>query len=120
LDEIKNSFTSKNEDSEDKEDYLTLIKEIKEIDVLLLDDFGVERNSEWVNEIFYSIINDRMTSRKITLFTSNYKMEELPYDSRIINRLIKKATPIEFPDESIRLRLAMEENEEFINLLLRP
>lgn len=120
LDEIKKSFGfSGREDSEKSEDYATLIRDIKEVDVLLLDDFGAERASDWVNEIFYSIINDRMTAKRITLFTSNYKMEELPYDYRTVNRVLKMAIPIKFPEESIRLKLAMDENEYFMKMLLQ-
>lgn len=120
LDEIKKSFGfSGREDSEKSEDYATLIRDIKEVDVLLLDDFGAERASDWVNEIFYSIINDRMTAKRITLFTSNYKMEELPYDYRTVNRVLKMAIPIKFPEESIRLKLAMDENEHFMKMLLQ-
>lgn len=118
LDRIKESFGFSGSEGEKGEDYATLIKDAKEVDVLLLDDFGAERSTEWVNEIFYSIINDRMTSKKITLFTSNYKIEELPYDYRTVNRVMKMAIPIKFPEESIRLKLAYDENEEFMKMLL--
>jgi len=59
-----------------------------------------------------------MTANKITIFTSNCKIEDLRHDSRIVNRLPKMAIPIGFPEESIRAALAMQENEEILKSFL--
>ena len=56
LDEIKNTFNN--------DTYSKLIEDIKRVDILILDDLGAERPTEWVNEIFYNILNDRMVLKK--------------------------------------------------------
>lgn len=112
LDEIKSTY---NRDSALSEN--DLINAIKEVDVLILDDIGVEGDTPWVQEKLYSILNGRMISNKITIFTSNSRVEELKQDDRIKNRLEKMAIPIKMPEESIRTRLAKSENKELQNIL---
>lgn len=95
-----------------------LLDAIKRVDVLILDDLGIERPSSWVNEMFYSILNDRMTANKITFFTSNCRVEDLRHDPRIVNRILKMALPVRFPEESVRAALARKENEDVLEMLL--
>ena len=117
IEEIKSTW-----DNIDKRDsgktQSKLLAAIKEIEVLILDDFGTEKPTSWVNEIFYNILNDRMTANKITIFTSNCRIESLRHDERIVNRLPKMAIPIGFPEESIRTALAQSENEEILKSFL--
>lgn len=47
------------------------------VDVLILDDIGQEKASQWVREKLYSIINYRWSNGKMTVFTSNYQMQNL-------------------------------------------
>jgi len=108
LNEIKGSYQQGSEVSSSE-----LLRMIKSIDVLILDDIGTEKPTNWVNEIFYSILNDRMTAKKITIFTSNCNIEELKHDERVSNRIEKMAMPILFPEESIRKSIAQKENVEF-------
>lgn len=95
-----------------------LLDAVKRVDVLILDDIGTEQPTAWVRETFFSILNDRMTANKITIFTSNGTVKELKHDERIKNRIEKMAMPVWFPDESIRSKLAQQENEELEQLLL--
>jgi len=96
-----------------------LLAEIKNVDVLILDDLGTEKPTSWVNEIFYNILNDRMTAKKITVFTSNCRIEDLQHDGRIVNRIPDIAIPIMFPGESVRTIIARRENEDILNMLLK-
>ena len=41
-------------------------------DLLVLDDIGAEKTSEWVEETMNLIVNTRYNERRLTLFTSNY------------------------------------------------
>jgi DNA replication protein DnaC len=43
-----------------------------EADLLVLDDLGAEKTSEWVEETLNLIVNTRYNERRVTLFTSNY------------------------------------------------
>ncbi|MDR7856035.1 DnaA ATPase domain-containing protein [Tissierella sp.] len=113
LNEIKKTF---NKDSKITES--DLINSIKEVEVLILDDVGVEDPSAWVKTTFYSILNGRMIGKKVTLFTSNSTIDELRHDDRIRNRIEKMAIPVHFPEESIRTKIAKSENEELQRLLL--
>ena len=86
--------------------------------ILLLDDIGAERPTEWAGEVFYNILNRRMAARKITFFTSNLKMEELPYHGRLLARIDKMAMPVKFPEESVRRQMSRQENEEMMKFLM--
>lgn len=114
LGEIKKSYDKNSEYTQSD-----LIEAIRGVECLILDDIGIEKESDWVNEIFYSILDHRMTKKKVTLFTSNGKIEELKHDDRIKNRIEKMAVPIYLPDESIRSKIAQKENEDLTNLLFK-
>jgi DNA replication protein DnaC len=47
-----------------------------EADLLVLDDLGAERLTDWVEETMNLIVNTRYNNRKLTIFTSNY--EDVP------------------------------------------
>lgn len=115
LDQIKATWggISKNEESEQK-----LIHDIVSVPVLVIDDIGVEAVKDWINERFYNILNGRMIEKRVTIFTSNCKIEELNFDDRITNRIVKMALPVQFPDESIRTAIARKENDDLLDRLL--
>lgn len=112
LEEIKYTWNS-SEYSEKQ-----LINEIIRVPVLVIDDIGVERSTAWVDEKFYSIIDSRLISKKITIFTSNVRIEDLTLDERIKSRISKMALPLQFPNESVRDALARKENSEFLLKLI--
>jgi DNA replication protein DnaC len=114
LHEIKSTWNSKDSTYTEKE----LLDSIKKIPVLVIDDIGVEKTSPWVDEQFYGIIDARLISKKITIFTSNKKIEELCLDERVKSRIGKMALPLSFPNESIRGNLTRRENEDLLNKLL--
>lgn len=95
-----------------------LINDIISVPVLVIDDIGVEGAKDWVNERFYNILNGRMIEKRITIFTSNCRIEELNLDDRIVNRIIKMALPVEFPNESVRVTIARKENSDLLDRLL--
>ncbi len=55
-----------------------LVDQIKNVDVLLIDDFGSEASSNWaLNEILLPIINYRSDSNLTTFITSSYSYDQL-------------------------------------------
>jgi DNA replication protein DnaC len=65
---------------------------LKTLDVVILDDLGAERNTEWVTERLYVIINARYNEMLPTIITSNLELEELeklPGWERITSRLFE-------------------------------
>ena len=115
LDQIKATWGGerKNEETEQK-----LIRDIISVEVLVIDDIGVEAVKDWVNERFYNILNGRMIEKRVTIFTSNCRIEELNFDDRITNRIVKMALPVQFPNESIRTAIARKENSDLLDRLL--
>src|SRR6266849_5268361 len=51
---------------------LEVLGPVMRADLLVLDDLGAEKTSEWVEETMNLIVNTRYNERRMTLFTSNY------------------------------------------------
>ena len=75
--------------------------------LLILDDFGMERGTEYALEQIYNIIDSRYRSRKPLIVTTNLTLTELknPQDTahaRIYDRLLELCTPIACTGPSMR------------------
>jgi DNA replication protein DnaC len=51
---------------------LEVLRPVLTADLLVLDDLGAEKTSEWVDETMNLIVNTRYSERRLTMFTSNY------------------------------------------------
>lgn len=114
--EIKSTFGKDAEVSSTE-----IINAAKSVDVLLLDDIGVEKASDWVEETLTRILDYRLQNKKMTIFTSNLEIDDLDscYPSgRISSRIEKMTYPVHMPEEKIRSKLAKLENESLLGLLL--
>jgi DNA replication protein DnaC len=58
---------------------LDVLRPVMNADLLVLDDLGAEKTSEWVDETMNLIVNTRYNERRLTIFTSNY--EDIPDDT---------------------------------------
>jgi DNA replication protein DnaC len=58
---------------------LEVLHPVMRADLLVLDDLGAEKTSEWVEETMNLIVNTRYNERRLTIFTSNY--EDIPDDT---------------------------------------
>jgi DNA replication protein DnaC len=58
---------------------MDILRPVMEADLLVLDDLGSEKTSEWVEETMNLIVNTRYNERRHTIFTSNF--EDTPDDS---------------------------------------
>lgn len=83
-----------------------LLSALSTAEVLIIDDFGTERVTDWVKDKFYEIINSRYVDKKVTIFTSNEPIEGLKYEDRITNRIKEMCYQVNFPEESIRDHIA--------------
>ena len=52
---------------------MEVLRPVLEADVLVLDDLGVEKTSEWVQETLGLVINTRYNARRATIITSNLR-----------------------------------------------
>jgi len=66
-------------------DYEELLDLCRTMDVLVLDDLGVERETDWAAEKLFQILNHRYQSELPTVIVTNCRLEELP--PRIYDRL---------------------------------
>ena len=55
---------------------MDILRPVMEAELLVLDDLGAEKPSEWVAETMNLIVNTRYNERRPTIFTTNY--EDLP------------------------------------------
>lgn len=72
-----------------KEDFDSLFYKMnryKNVDILLIDDIGAEKVTEWGrDEILGTILQYRMDKHKTTFFTSNYTIKELETNLSLAN-----------------------------------
>lgn len=107
INEIKASWNKEDGVSESK-----LLRDLSDVDFLVIDDFGTEQVKDWIGERFYQIINTRYIEKKITIFTSNCVINELGYDERITNRITERCFKLHFPEESVRNYLGKIKEQE--------
>ena len=83
------------------------IDSFKRYPLMIIDDLGVERNSEFAREQVFSVIDSRYRSELPMIVTTNLTLEELqhPEDlsrSRIYDRILERCLPIRVNDQNIR------------------
>jgi len=61
----------------DKGNTAEIIRAVIDVPLLVLDDLGAERMSQWVGEQLFMLINSRIASKRQTIFTANYSTNEL-------------------------------------------
>ena len=66
-------------------DYGELLGLCCEVDLLILDDLGVEQGTDWATEKLFQIVNRRYQMELPTVVVTNHRLEEL--ESRIYDRL---------------------------------
>ncbi|MBQ4032069.1 MAG: primosomal protein DnaI [Bacilli bacterium] len=83
----------------DFDNFADRIEYLENVDLLLIDDIGAEKVTEWSrDEILGTILQKRMNNYKTTFFTSNLNMEELERHLRITS----------YSDDEIKARRIIE------------
>ena len=95
-----------------------LLKKIKAVPLLIIDDLGVERKSEAMYEMVYSVINERLKAKKPTVVSTNMTFDEYlspkgVTDERIYSRLYEMCIPIECKGENRRTKKMFDNLELF-------
>lgn len=88
-----------------------LVEDMKNFDLVVIDDLGAERQSEYALETVYLIIDERYKTGKPLIVTTNLTLAELkrPKDmtyQRIYDRVLEMCVPIAFNGASRRGQLA--------------
>jgi DNA replication protein DnaC len=85
-----------------------IIDSYADADVLIIDDFGVGRSTEFANQILYEILDNRiMDCRNGLIVTSNFSLEELSKkmeDQRLPDRLAGLCKVFNIKADSFRLK----------------
>ncbi len=91
------------------------IKLLCNCELLVIDDLGQKKSAyDWMNDILFRIVDDRMTKKLVTVFTSNLSIEELALDDRIVERINKVSFPIKLPEYNVRSRESNNAKLRFI------
>jgi DNA replication protein DnaC len=83
------------------------IDSFKRYPLMIIDDLGIERNSEFAREQVFSIIDSRYRSQLPMIVTTNLSLKKLknPEDmarARIYDRVLERCMPIRVNDQNIR------------------
>ena len=103
LNELNSSFSGRNE----------VVDKLCRYPLLIIDDFGMERGTEYALEQIYNIIDSRYRSRKPLIVTTNLTLDEIrhPQDTahaRIYDRLLEMCIPVSCIGVSFRKENAQE------------
>jgi DNA replication protein DnaC len=104
-------------------DKQTIVNEIKEYDLVIIDDLGAERQSEYALETVYLIVDERYKTGKPLIVTTNLELGELKKPQnmtyqRIYDRVLEMCVPVAFKGESWRKQIArskLDAARDFLN-----
>ena len=104
----------------DRADFLA---SLNAYDLLILDDLGAERGTEYALEQVFAVIDARYRSRKPLIVTTNLTLDALKHPddlahARIYDRILEICAPILFGGENLRVEKANEMKIAARNLLL--
>ena len=106
LNELNSSFSGRND----------IVDKLCRYPLLIIDDFGMERGTEYALEQIYSIVDSRYRSRKPLIVTTNLTLDEIRHPqntahARIYDRLLEMCIPISCIGVSFRKETAQEKLE---------
>lgn len=113
-------FTAISQDFE--RDKVRVLNNIAAVDLLVLDDIGVERDSSYGHEKLYEIINARYLSRRPLIVTTNLSFSEFQNPAnmnykRVFDRIIGMTRPLHVKADGRRERIARESARRMDELL---
>lgn len=98
------------------------ISQLCRVPLLIIDDFGMERGTEYGLEQVYTVIDSRYRSKKPLIVTTNIPLQDLqhPQDTahaRIYDRLLEMCAPIRFSGENFRKITAQDKLTRLKNMM---
>ena len=103
LNELNSSFSGRND----------IVDRLCRYPLLIIDDFGIERETDYTLEQIYNIVDSRYRNQRPLIVTTNLALGELkdPQDvahARIYDRLLEMCVPICFTGENFRRQAAAQ------------
>jgi DNA replication protein DnaC len=101
------------------------IRKLNDHKLLIIDDLGVERQSEFAREIVYNVIDSRNRNKQPIIITTNLVLDEIKEPKeisckRVYSRILEMCVPIRFNGADRRIeqgrRKAMEAREIFAEI----
>jgi len=86
----------------------SILSELKNCDILLIDDFGNETKYNNITKEYYlELLNLRQSNNKITIFTTNLTLKDIQqnYNERFFSRLVDKELSLKYSFTGADLRL---------------
>lgn len=114
LNKIKATFNRNNKETEQQ-----ILKALNVCDLLVIDDLGAEKTSDWVQEMVFTIIDGRYRREKPILATSNIEPNYLidKIGKRAYDRILEMSQPIENKATSYRREIAKQRMSKFSDIL---
>ena len=117
LERIRSTFRQQSKESERE-----IMAALQDCDLLVLDDLGAEKVSDWTLDVLFRIIDGRYRAKKPTLFTTNFSPTELLHRfqpdkasveheiaaRRIHDRILEVSVIVENKATSYRLEVAKQ------------
>ncbi len=99
-----------------------IISRLNSARLVIFDDLGAERNTDYALEKIYNIIDSRYRSKKPMLLTTNLTIDEMKQEtdrrySRIYDRIFEVCYPMQFAGQSWRKKAANQRFKEMEALL---
>jgi DNA replication protein DnaC len=94
-----------------EQSYAQFFERLASVDLLHLDDLGVEKQTEWVLEQLYALINERYERQRSLIVTSNLEDDELEKQlgTRVVSRLVEICgDPVLLYDEDRRMHVSAD------------
>jgi DNA replication protein DnaC len=103
LERIRNTF-NRNERESEKD----IMNALLHCDLLVLDDVGSEKVSDWVLDVLFRMVDGRYRQKKPILYTTNLNPKELKHqlNERIYDRMVETSVIIENRGTSFRREIA--------------
>lgn len=86
-------------DPESSESKRQVLGPVMNTQLLVLDELGAQKPTDWVQNVLYLVINNRYVRRLPTLFTTNYRLEEAQEPPRIRENLDRGKDPHPRPSD---------------------
>lgn len=103
----------------DESGYVNMLEQVR---LLIIDDLGAERNTDFALEKVYNIIDSRVRVNKPLILTTNLTMSEMQENPdiryrRIYDRIFENCYPVNMPGRSLRLNEAARRIERMKELV---
>jgi len=102
---IKKSFGSDKKDSDKN-----LFEKMRDAEMLILDDLGIEKVSDWLADEIYQVVEHRYSNNLPMIITSNQSLDDLAkiYREQVSSRITEKTKSIKFTQKDKRQKLGEE------------